>query len=142
MTQRLATRHFWPTERVALSLAALCSVGLVVLAATTPFYTSSVSTQSDSGSVVTRSTSATLVQVNGSGVVGFVAIPLLITLAVVGILWMRGIERGAGAIAWTAVTLLSVVTLAGMLTIGPLMMPVAASLVTACGVRQVRRQQG
>lgn len=141
MTQHATHRWFWPTELVALCVAIASSVGLIVVAMTMPFYTSSAFEQDSSSAVVTHeSTSATLVGVNGTHVLVIIAIPLMITVAVFGIFSIRGITRGPGAVAWTMVGLLVVITVAGMLTIGPLILPTTACLVTACGVRQVRRR--
>jgi hypothetical protein len=54
-------RRFWRTELVALAAGLVGSTGLIVLAITSPFYTSSVSEQISSGAVIDHpSTSATL----------------------------------------------------------------------------------
>ncbi|MDQ1723030.1 MAG: hypothetical protein QOG52_58 [Frankiaceae bacterium] len=141
MSASRGVRRFWRTELVALSAASVSSVGLIVLAATTPFYTSSASEQTSSGAVINHpSTSATLLQVNGPIVLAIAGVPLTITLAVLGIFWTRGVERGPGAIAWTIVGLLVALTVAGMLTVGSIIFPITACLVTACGVRQARRR--
>jgi hypothetical protein len=142
VTQRAAHRRFWPAELVALCVALASSVGFIVLAGAMPFYSSSVSGQASSGPVVGQeSTSTSLVEVNGPHVLVIIAIPLMITIAVFGILLIRGVERGPGAVAWTMIGLLSVITIAGMLTIGPLILPTTAGLGTACGIRQVRRRR-
>lgn len=139
--KHVAARRFTRAELVALLAAVLCSSALIVAAATIPFYSSSTSEQTSSGTVVTQSSgSATLVETNGLFVLGVVAIPLLATGLIALILWLRRPEYGASALAWTIVALLGVLTLAGMLTIGPFILPTTASLAVACAIRHARRQ--
>ena len=140
MTQRVARQRFWPAELVALGIAFGGGIGLIILAVTAPFYSSSSSEQSSTGALVTHaSSSATLVEENGAAVLVIVAAPLVITLAIFAILWIRSVGRGPGPLAWTIVGLLAALTLAGMLTVGPVILPTTTCLVTACTLRQARR---
>jgi hypothetical protein len=47
-------RRFWRTELVALAAGLIGSIGLIVLAVTSPFYTSSVSKQDSTGTVINQ----------------------------------------------------------------------------------------
>jgi hypothetical protein len=72
------------------------------------------------------------------GVLLIIAVPLLVTVIVGYALWRRGARRGAGPIAWTFTGLLAGFNLVAMLSIGPFIMPVTASLAFACTIRQAR----
>jgi len=128
-----------------VALAAVWSVGLVVAGTTVPAYASSTATitsTSTPGSVlrthqveVAHSTTATLLQVNGPGVLVLLALPLVAVTIVAGLLvWRRARGRpGAGAPAWTVTALLGAFSLVGILTIGPFVIPVPVLLAAACG---------
>ncbi|MHB8219921.1 MAG: hypothetical protein ACYDHU_06310 [Acidimicrobiales bacterium] len=127
-----------------VALAAVWSVGLVVAGTTVPAYDSStvVTSTSTPGSVprthrveVAHSTTATLLQVNGPGVLVLLALPLVAVTIVAGLLvWRRARGRpGAGAPAWTVTALLGAFGLVGILTIGPFVIPVPVLLAAACG---------
>jgi hypothetical protein len=129
---------------VALGLAALWSIGLLVAAVVAPAYQSSSSSSVsvsagsssdtvDDGQVHTTSTS-TLVEVNGTGVLVVVGVPLLAVGAVTASLWRRRAsgKRGVGPFAWTVVALVSLFTLVAMLSIGIFVVPVTGLLILAC----------
>ena len=80
------------------------------------------------------SSSATLVEVNGPGVLGLVGLPLLAVGVVGASLWRRHAhgKGGAGPVAWTVVGLLSALTAVAMLSIGVFMVPVTGLLIVAC----------
>lgn len=126
MTTRSSRRDWiW---RVALLVAAVAGAGLVVAGFRAPLY--DTDTVSSSGEVTHGS--ASLVDVNGSGVVVVLLLPLLVTGLVAGALLLRR-HRGALAVAWGLTSLLAVFTLLSMLTIGPFVVPVTAALLVACG---------
>lgn len=115
-------------ERVSLAIAAAWGVGLLVAAVFVPVYQAvSVSTSG----AVTRS-SATLVDVNGWGVLLVTGVPLLVSLGVGGALWHRGARPGAGAFAWTIAGLLAGFNVLAMLPIGVFVIPVTVGVVAAC----------
>jgi hypothetical protein len=124
----------WSTA--ALFVAGLWCIGLLIGAATLPAYqstTASVLGASD-GSVTSTTRTATLLEVNGPGVLVVVSIPLT-AVAVVSVLllWRRRRRRnGAGPLAWTIVGLLGVLAFLGMLSIGIFILPAAALLALAC----------
>ncbi len=120
----------------ALAVAALWSIALLVGAATLPAYRSTtVSGTGMPGGAVRESTStATLIEVNGSSVLLVVGIPLAaVTVVSVLLLWRRRHRKsGAGALAWVVVGLLGGVAFLGMLTIGIFLMPAVGLLGLAC----------
>ena len=121
----------------ALFVAALWCVGLIVGAATLPAYQStSASVTGTSGSpAVTESTStATLIEVNGTGVLVVVGLPLAaVALVSSALLWRRRRRRsGAGPLAWTVVGLLGALAFVGMLSIGIFIVPAVVLLALAC----------
>lgn len=120
---------------MALAFAVCWSAALLVVAARIPLYSSSTETP-------TRETiehhSATLVDVNGSGVLLVVGVPLFATIIVVLALLHRRSRAGAGPIAWTVTGLLAGFNLLAMLSIGPLIVPVTACLVVACAFHEGR----
>ena len=128
---------------VALGLAALWSIALLVAAAVVPVYQSSSASSSTSASspagatdqhAIATSSSATLVEENGSGVLGVVGMPLLAVVVVSTSLWRRHAhgKGGPGPVAWIVVGLLSALTAVAMLSIGIFMVPVTGLLVVAC----------
>jgi hypothetical protein len=127
MSPRVASRR-WRTA-VRLGLAALAwSAGLVLVALLAPLY----STSSASGSDGVTLSHSTLVQVNGARALILMAIPALVTLAV---LWAirarRAGARWGGPVAWAAVGVLAAETLLGILTIGVFLLPAVILLVAA-----------
>jgi hypothetical protein len=121
-------------ERMALAVALIWSAALIVAAALAPVYRST--TETSSGTVTDQS--ATLVDENGPAVLLPIAVPLLVTVIVGRALWRRGASRGAGPVAWTFTGLLAGFNLVEMLSIGPFILPVTASLAVACAMRQAR----
>jgi hypothetical protein len=118
------------SDRVTTTLmfsASIWAVGLLVAGVIAP---SSRSVEGTS----TQSPSATLVQVNGPRVLAAVVLPLLAVVVVAMALRWRGEKErsGAGVLAWTVSTLVGVVSLLGILTIGPFVAPVAGLLVAVC----------
>ena len=117
--------------RISLAGAAVWGVLLIGVGFLPTYESESVS----STGVVTRS-SETLVSENGAGVLLLLAIPLLVTIVVIGAL--VGLPRRAGlALAWTLTGLVGAFTTLGMLTIGIFVMPAAVALVVACTLRTV-----
>ncbi|HEX6876439.1 MAG TPA: hypothetical protein VF165_12325 [Nocardioidaceae bacterium] len=112
---------------IALSIAGVWGLGLVVAGFFVPVY--HFSGWSSSGGL-TRST-ATLVDVNGLGVVVVLALPVVATVLVTFALLVRS-QPGAMAAAWVLTVLLAGFNLLAMLSIGVFVVPVTAALVVAC----------
>jgi hypothetical protein len=106
-------------QRIALVSALVWAVGLIIAAVLLPAY------QSSTGS-------ATLVAVNGWGVLLAAGAPLIAALVISSLLWRRRGRPGAGAITWVVVALLGCFNLLAMLTIGVFVLPVTLALVVAC----------
>ena len=123
-------------SRIALVFAGVWSIGLLVGAVTLPAYQRQSATYSSTvvGPVSTTSSSATLVEENGSGALAVVAIPLAICVGIAFGLWRRRRSHrpGPGAPACVLSGVLLLFCLVSMLTIGVFVLPVAAALVTAC----------
>lgn len=128
------------TTRIMLASAAVWAFGLVVAAMTAPFYsgksTSGITSVTSEGTptTVTTATHSTLVQVNGFKVLIPVGVPCLaVALVAAGLARRRQAHKtGPGPMASTVVVLLSVGTLAAILSIGILVVPVDALLVASC----------
>ena len=126
--------------RLLLGLAGLWSAGLVAAAFFIPSYSSiSVVVSHPAGpsglpSTHLVSSTGTLVDVNGLKALAPVGLPLVAVALVAFVLWRRHRKRqsGAGPIAWSAVVLVGVLTLLGILTIGPYLVPVGVLLGAAC----------
>jgi hypothetical protein len=123
----VASRRWRTSVRLAVG-ALVWSVGLVLVALLAPLYSTSSASESD-GVTLTHST---LVGVNGIRALVLMAIPALVSLVV---LWAirarRAGARWAGAVAWTAVGVLTAETLLGILTIGLFILPVVVLLAAA-----------
>lgn len=128
------SRRWRRGEIVALLVALGWSAALIVAAVVLPVYSS----QSSSSTNVVTGDSGTLVEVNGAAVVITVAVPLVLSVAVIGALWLRGRRRGAGPLAWVCAGLCAAFALIAMLSIGPLVLPVAGCLLYACAVHGAR----
>lgn len=78
--------------------------------------------------------SATLVQVNGMKVLIPVGVPLVVVGLVVAALRYRRSrgKPGAGVIAWASAGLLGLLALAGMVTVGIFVVPVAVVVMVVC----------
>ncbi len=131
------------TTTTLVVLAAVWSVGLVVAGAVVPAYDSSTTTitsTSTPGSVprthqvAAHQTTATLLAVNGPKVLVLLALPLLATVIVAGLLaWEHSRGRpGAVVAAWVVTALVGLVAQAGILTVGSFVLPVPALLDAAC----------
>lgn len=123
---------------VALVAAALVSLALLVLALVYPAY----ATESQAATVggadpapVQRST-ATLVQVNGFGVLVPILIPLVVTL-LVALLIRRGSSVVEYVAAWVITLLYGGLCVLAMLSIGIFLAPVALCLVVACATARL-----
>jgi hypothetical protein len=121
-------RRVW----VPLSIALIWSVALLVAAALAHFYRSQL--VSSSGAV--SSGSATLVGVNGWGVLLVAGVPLFTTMMVGGALWRRSARPGAGVFAWAVTGLLAGFNVLALMSIGAFIIPVTTSLAVACGRHQ------
>jgi hypothetical protein len=99
-----------------LAAAAACSVGLIA-----------------AGLLLSPS----LVEVNGEKVLVPLAMPLMVVVMVSGLLWFRARRHvpGAGVAAWSLSVLLDLLALAGILTIGIFVLPVAVLVTVACAVK-------
>jgi hypothetical protein len=107
--------------------ALVWSAGLVVAALVWPAYSTSAS--SHDGVTLGH---ATLVQVNGARALVLVAIPLVVSAAVLGTMRVRGAgTRWARPAAWAAIGLLAVEALVGIMTIGLFIVPVPILLAGA-----------
>jgi|GEM_PF-5193039 len=113
----------------ALVGAVVYSSALLVAGLVVPFY-STLAVDTGAGSGVSRG-SATLVAVNGPGVVLVLGIPLVVSLAVGCALWQRT-RRGAVPVAWALTGLFIVFNVLAMLSIGVFVLPVTLALVIAC----------
>jgi hypothetical protein len=83
--------------------------------------------------------SATLVSVNGRGILLVVGVPLVATALVGGALWRRGPRRGAGVLAWTIAGLLAVFNVLALASIGLFVIPVTVGLIVACAGHERER---
>ena len=128
------------TTRIMLATAAVWALALVVAAMTLPFYsgesTSGTTSVSSGGTptTVTTATHSTLVQVNGFRVLIPVVVPCLaVALVAAGLARRRKAHKtGPGPMPSTVVVLLGVGTLAAILSIGILVVPVDALLLASC----------
>lgn len=111
--------------RIALLVAAVLSLGLVVWAFTFPAY-QGLETR---GGVTTETTS-TLIEVNGSGAIVPILVPLVVT-ALVAVLLLRVREPVARVGAWALVGLLTIFAVLAMFSIGMYVLPVAIALAVA-----------
>jgi len=120
---------------ISLLVAAIWCIGLIVAAATLPAYSSTTTTAGGAGSSEVSTTSTeTLLEVNGVGVLVVVGLPLVAVGAVATMLALRRRRRrsGAGPVAWTAVGLLAALAILGIMSIGVFIMPAVVLLAIAC----------
>ena len=128
-----------------IGAAVLWSSGLLVAALKLPTYEGDVvyggtrPGTGDSYTIVTHH-SETLVA-NDRGMLLVVALPLVASLIVAVALLGRHRTRSAHvvarAVAWAAAGVCGLVTMLGMLTIGPFLVPAAACLAAACALEAV-----
>jgi len=128
LARRARNARTW--QLATLSVALVWSIGLLVAAVTLPAYQGVTVSATGASSTST----ATLVEVNGRGVLALVAIPLAAVVLVAGSSAFRGWRRrdGAGPFAWTVVGLLGAFAFLAMMTIGIFILPVVALLAIAC----------
>lgn len=119
------------TGKVALAFGALWGVALVVGATTLPAYEGATGVSSPDGTLHETHATATLVEVNGRGVLVTLAVPLAVTLVVAGLLLARHRHHITVALAAVLVGLLAVATVLAMLSVGVFVLPVVAALVVA-----------
>lgn len=110
------------TSAVALVVGLVAGIGLVVLGVAAPLYGSSGSAGP-----------ATLLQVNGPGVLVVLTMPLILALVATALLltgrsWARGI-------AWACAAVTTGLAIVSLLSIGLFVLPVAIALVVACAAR-------
>ena len=124
---------------IILAVAALWGAGLVVAALTVR--TGAVTeVGSTNGVTFTRTLpGTTLVGENGPRALIVVSVPLVMVLVVWAVLmWRRhrrgGPRPGAGPVAWTCAGITVALSVAGMLTIGPFLLPVGGLLCVACAL--------
>ena len=118
------------TTKVMLAGAALWSAALVVASLTLPVYSGEEASTSADGSLVTRSTSATLVDVNGLWGAVLAAVPLAVTVLVSVLVSLRS-HRSARLAAWACVAALGLLALAGLASVGLFFAPVFVALTIA-----------
>jgi hypothetical protein len=121
------SRNTW----VALGVAVVWGFLLVVAAFVAPVYgTSSGSAASGPDGTVSAATSegtATLVEVNGYGVLVVVSVPLV---AAVVVAW--ALARGRRRIGWVVTSVLGVLNVLALLSVGIFFVPVTLALIVAC----------
>lgn len=122
-----------PSARLAAAFAALWSLGLFVGALTVPAYSGSSAGTTSADEPTGSTTSSTLVEVNGPGVLVALAIPFISTVVVAALLLLQ--HRVAApvlpwlvATAWLAVAACGALALLGLLSIGIFVLPVAVAL--------------
>ena len=120
--------RFGRLERISLAIALAWGTVLVIGAGLVPVYQSS----SVMGSGTVTEGSATLVAVNGWGVLLVAGAPLAAAVATGFALWRQRGRPGAGFLAWAVTGLLACVNLLAMLSIGVFVLPVTLALVVAC----------
>lgn len=121
-------RHFGRAELISLVIALVWGAGLVIAAVVAPVYQTS---GASSGGAAT-SGSATLVGVNGWGVLLVAGAPLIAALVTGGALRRRAGLPGAGILAWAVTGLLICGNVLAMLSIGAFVVPVTVALAVAC----------
>ena len=124
---------FGRAASVALSIGAVCGIGLVVAGFLAPVYQS----QGTSFSGKIAHDTDTLVGVNGPAVVVVLAVPFLVTVLVACALMLRE-RRGAVLFAWALTGMLAAFNLLAMMTIGVFIVPVTAALIVACATCRPR----
>jgi hypothetical protein len=113
-------------------IAVIWSVGLVLAAALVPAY-GTTSTSSVNGVTIS---STTLVQSQGAWAMVLATIPALVSVTVVAAMLHRHRRnaRWSGPVAWTAIGLLTIESLLGILSVGAFLLPAAILLALAVRV--------
>jgi len=127
MDNRLWSR----TSTVALGFAVIWSLLLVVAALTLPVYGTSSSSSTAGGATTTTAGTATLVGVNGIGVLIVIGFPLVISLVVAWALAARRRRLG-----WIVTGVLCFFTVISLMSIGLFVAPVTLALVVACAATE------
>jgi len=112
---------------VAWTVALVWSAGLPAFAFA-PTYT-----RVRSGPHGTIRDTESLISENGNSVLVLLAVPLVITL-LVGLALLLNRRRGALSAAWSLTVLLAVLNALALLTIGIVVVPATAALITACAL--------
>jgi len=111
--------------------AVLWGLVLIAGALTLPVYTGTTASVACAGcEVVFETSTRTLVEVNGAGVLVVVALPLVIALLITFALWRRASRVGA----WVLVALLWLFTLLAIASIGVFVAPAALLLTVAVAI--------
>lgn len=127
--------RFGRLESVSLVTALVWGTGLIIGARLIPVYESSAASRSGAASAG----SATLVAVNGWGVLLVAGAPLAAAVLTGCALWRRGGRPGAGVFAWAVTGLLACFNVLAMLSIGLFVVPVTVALAVACGAHGRQR---
>ena len=120
------SRNAW----IALGVAVVWGVLLVVAAFVAPVYSTSSGSAVDNGDGTVSTTtegSATLVGVNGYGVLLVVSVPLV---AAVVVAW--ALARGHRRTGWVVTSVLAVLNVLALLSVGIFFVPVTLALIVAC----------
>ena len=117
--------------QVALALAAVWGAVLLAAAVTVPVYAVESGGAAPDGELLTSSGSATLVEVNGPGVLLVAAAPLVATVLVAALLSAQPRRRTARVAAWAPVGLLAGLAVLGLATVGVFLLPVVVALAVA-----------
>ncbi len=120
--------------RILLLFAAIYAAAFPIVGLVVPAYSSTTTSVSSNGTTTHSSSGGTLVAVNGWRVLIVLALPLV----AVGLVWCslrwrrRRDHLDAGALAWTVVGLLGVMSVLGILSIGVFILPLVGLLAGAC----------
>lgn len=120
------SRNAW----IALGVAVVWGLLLVVAAFVAPVYSTSSGSAVDGtdGTVATTAEgSATLVGVNGYGVLLVISVPLVAALVVA---W--ALARGRRRLGWVVTSVLCVLNVLALLSVGIFFVPVTLALIVAC----------
>lgn len=125
MSAQVAARR-WQLAVRMMVVASVWSLGLLLAALLVPAYNGNTDSQQN-GVTLTR---LTLVQDKGAWALALVAVPVLASAAVAAAIVYRRRDDAvwAAPVAWTAVGVLTVVSLLGITTLGAFMLPVAVVL--------------
>ena len=135
------TSRYSRTTAFALGVALVWSVLLVVAAFVAPVYSTSssaVSSAPSSGAAAAAEPTgtATLVAVNGAGVLLIVSLPLVASLVVAAALAL-----GRRRLGWVVTSLLIVLNVLAMLSVGLFFVPTTVALIVACASTPLPRRR-
>lgn len=114
---------------VSLGVALVLAIGFVLIGFLAPVIASETTTSDGAGDGTP--TGITLVAALGPSVLGIVLAPLVVTLVVAGCLAFRDRYPVLGPLAWIAAGGLALVGVAGLLSVGIFILPVAIALLVA-----------